>query len=62
MEDAFTAAALKLADAGATAKTREAEIGAAKAYVGGSTKCSSAICNSYANLALEKAEIIGANL
>ncbi|MFH1769627.1 MAG: lytic murein transglycosylase [Parcubacteria group bacterium] len=62
IEDAFTAAAIKLASAGATAKTYASEIGAAKAYVGGSTTCSSNICNYYANLVQEKAAIIGANL
>jgi len=61
-EDAFTAAALKLANAGATAKTRAAEIGASKAYVGGRTTCSSSICNYYANLVQEKAAIIEQNL
>lgn len=62
IEDAFMASAVKLAAAGATAKTRSAEIGAAKAYIGGSTKCSSRICNYYSNAVLNKAAIIEQNL
>lgn len=56
IEDAFTAAAIKLAGQGAAKKTRAGEIGAAKAYIGGSPSCSKAICNSYANAVLDKAE------
>lgn len=62
IEDAFMASAVKLANAGATAKTRTAEIGAAKAYIGGKTTCSSRICNYYANAVLNKAAIIEQNL
>lgn len=62
IEDAFMASAIKLAAAGATAKTRLAEIGAAKAYIGGKTTCSSRICNYYANAVLNKAAIIESNL
>lgn len=62
IEDAFMASAIKLAAAGATAKTRAAEIGAAKAYIGGKTTCSSRICNYYANAVLNKAAIIEQNL
>ncbi len=62
IEDAFMASAIKLAAAGATAKTRSAEIGAAKAYIGGKTTCSSRICNYYANAVLNKAAIIEQNL
>ena len=49
IEDAFTASAIKLARSGATAKTREAEIAAAKAYYSGNSRCSTASCNKYAN-------------
>ncbi len=61
-QDAFTAAAIKLANAGATSKDRTGEIAAAKAYIGGSTSCSKAICNSYANTVLRKAAEIEQNL
>jgi membrane-bound lytic murein transglycosylase B len=62
IEDAFTAAALKLARHGATAKTRESEIAAAKAYISGSPTCSRPICLSYANAVMDKAEEIEADL
>ena len=62
IEDAFMASAIKLANAGATAKTRTAEMGAARAYIGGKTTCSSRICNYYANAVLNKAAIIEPNL
>ena len=62
IEDAFMASAVKLANAGATAKTRAAEMGAARAYIGGKTTCSSRICNYYANAVLNKAAIIEQNL
>lgn len=61
-EDAFTAAAVKLANAGATSQTRAGEVAAAKAYIGGSTTCSKAICNSYANTILQKAATIEQDL
>ena len=56
IEDAFTAAAIKLARQGANSKTRAGETAAAKAYIGGSSKCSKAICNYYAKAVLNKAE------
>lgn len=62
IEDAFMAAAVKLAKSGATLQTRNAEIGAAKAYIGGKTTCSSRICNYYATTVLNKAAIIEQNL
>ncbi len=62
VEDAFTASAIKLAQAGATSKTRDGEIGAAKAYVGGSRTCSSAICRSYSAAVLRKAAEIEQDL
>jgi len=62
IEDAFMAAAIKLANDGATAKTRTAEIKAAKSYISGNANCNSNICNYYANLAQDKAAIIEQNL
>jgi peptidoglycan hydrolase CwlO-like protein len=62
IEDAFMASAIKLAAAGATAKTKTAEIAAAKAYLSGKPNCSSRICNYYANAVLDKAAIIEQNL
>ena len=48
-EDAFTAAAIFLADAGADAKTTVGETMAAKTYVSGQPNCAKYICRSYAN-------------
>jgi len=61
-EDAFTASAVKLARGGATSKDRYGEDRAARAYIGGSPTCSSAICNSYANTVLQKAAAIAQSL
>lgn len=58
IEDAFTAAALKLARGGASSKTREGEVRASKAYISGSGNCTKSICNRYSNLIQEKAEEI----
>lgn len=58
IEDAFTAAAIKLSRQGATSKTRAGEIAATKAYISGSSSCSKSICNYYANAVLNKAEEI----
>ena len=58
IEDAFTAAALKLARGGASSKTRAGEMRAARAYIGGSPNCSRSICNHYANLVVDKVEDI----
>ena len=58
IEDAFTAAALKLSRGGASSKTREGEVRASKAYISGSGNCTKSICNSYSNLIQEKAEEI----
>lgn len=58
IEDAFTAAALKLSRGGASSKTREGEVRASKAYISGSGNCAKSICNRYANLIQEKAEEI----
>ncbi len=62
IEDAFTAAAIKLGRGGASLQTRAGEIQAAKAYISGNGNCASSICNYYANLALDKAAIIEQNL
>ena len=62
VEDAFTAAALYLADAGATAKTQTAELRAAKAYISGSPSCTKYICNFYSREVLRIAALIEPNL
>ncbi|PJE50660.1 MAG: hypothetical protein COV29_02910 [Candidatus Yanofskybacteria bacterium CG10_big_fil_rev_8_21_14_0_10_36_16] len=62
IEDAFMASAIKLAAGGATSQTRAGESGAARAYIGGKTTCSSSICNYYANAVLRKADEIEKNL
>lgn len=62
IEDAFTAAAIKLAASDATAQTPEAEIRAAKIYISGRANCSSYICNYYSQLALDKASRIARDL
>lgn len=62
IEDAFTASAIKLARGGATSKDRKGEDGAARAYIGGKTTCTSSACNYYANAVLRKAAEIEQNL
>ncbi|MEK7124894.1 MAG: lytic murein transglycosylase [Patescibacteria group bacterium] len=62
VEDAFMASATKLARGGATSKTREGEVRAAKAYISGKPTCSTATCNYYANAVLRKAADIEPNL
>lgn len=62
IEDAFVAAAAKLAKAGATAKTRASEISASKAYYSGNSRCSTAPCNSYANSIQRLAAEIAKNI
>ncbi len=49
VEDAFTASAVFLADAGARSKTQAGEIRAAKTYISGSPNCTKYICRSYSN-------------
>jgi len=61
-EDAFTAAAIKLAKGGATSQTRAGELAAAKAYISGNPNCSQAVCASYSNTILQKAATIQENL
>ena len=48
-EDAFTASAVYLADAGADLKTTSAEIAAAKAYISGNPRCTKSICIYYSS-------------
>ena len=62
VEDAFTASALYLADAGATKKTPAAEIRAAKAYISGSPNCTKYICNFYSKEIQRIATLIEPNL
>ena len=62
IEDAFMASAIKLAKGGADKQTRASESGAARAYIGGSTKCSSSICNYYSRTVLNKAAELEKNL
>jgi peptidoglycan hydrolase CwlO-like protein len=61
-QDAFTASAIKLARGGATTQERTGEIRAAKAYISGNPSCTTATCNSYANMILQKAAEIQQNL
>lgn len=62
IEDAFMAAAAKLARAGAGTKTTAAEKAASKSYYSGRSTCSSAPCNNYANAIQRKAAEIETNL
>ena len=58
VEDAFMAAAIFLADAGADSKTAAGETRAAKTYLSGSPSCSRVVCNSYASRILSLARDI----
>jgi peptidoglycan hydrolase CwlO-like protein len=62
IEDSFMASAIKLAKGGASKQTGASESGAARAYIGGSAKCSSSICNYYSSTVLRKADEIERNL
>lgn len=62
IEDAFTAAAVKLARGGATSKTRAGEVSASKAYYCGNPKSIKSGCVNYANLVQRKAAEIETNL
>lgn len=62
VEDAFTAAAIFLADAGASSKTTNGEIRAAKTYISGNPNCSRYICRSYANQIISLAKDIERSL
>ena len=48
-EDAFTASAIFLADAGADLQTTAGEIAAAKTYLSGNPKCTKSVCRYYSN-------------
>lgn len=58
VEDAFTAAAMFLADSGASSQTRAGETAAAKTYLSGRPSCSTYACRSYASTILALAEDI----
>ena len=62
IEDAFLAAAVLLAQGGATSQTRAGEVAAAKAYFSGNPRCSRADCNSYAVIVMRKAAQIEKDL
>ncbi|MEK7659136.1 MAG: lytic murein transglycosylase [Patescibacteria group bacterium] len=55
IEDAFMAAAVYLANSGATSQNQTAEIKAANAYLSGKANCRQSICRYYSNLVLQKA-------
>ncbi len=54
IEDSFMAAAVYLANAGATKKTQAAEIAAANTYLSGKANCRQSACRYYSNLVLSK--------
>lgn len=58
VEDAFTASAIFLADAGADSQTQAGENRAARTYLSGRPSCKTASCNSYANTVLSLARSI----
>ncbi len=63
IEDAFTASAIFLAEAGADSKTRAGELGAARTYISGRSSCPASgsaryACLAYANRVLSLAEDI----
>jgi len=62
IESSFTGAALYLADRGANKKTVEAERGAAKAYLSGSSSCQKYICTLYSNNVVSLTAIIERNI
>ena len=62
IEDAFMAAAVYLANAGATGQNQTAEIKAANAYLSGKANCRQSICRYYSNLVLQKAAQIEKDL
>lgn len=62
IEDAFMAAAVYLANAGATGQNKTAEIKAANAYLSGKANCRQNICRYYSNLVLQKAAQIEKDL
>lgn len=58
IEDAFTAAAVFLAQSGADLQTPAGEIAAAKTYISGSPKCTKYICRTYSSRILSLAKDI----
>lgn len=58
IEDAFTAAAVFLADAGAGAQTKAGETAAAKTYISGKPACTKYICRLYSSRILSLAKDI----
>lgn len=62
IEDAFVAAAAKLAHDGANSKTRTGEVAASKKYFCGNSKSTKSSCINYANNVQNKAAIIEQNL
>ena len=62
VEDAFTAAAVFLAQAGADSKTSSGEIAAAKTYISGNASCGRSICNYYSSRILTLAKEIDRTL
>lgn len=62
IEDAFMAAAVYLANAGATGQNKTAEIKAANAYLSGKANCRQSICRYYSNLVFQKAAQIEKDL
>lgn len=62
IEDAFVAAAAKLARDGADSKTRAGEIAASKKYFCGNSKSTASNCINYANTVQDKAAIIAQSL
>ena len=61
-EDAFQAAAVFLAKAGATSQTDKGEIAAAKTYLSGNPSCTKSICRYYSNRILALSEEINRSL
>lgn len=61
-EDAFQAAAIFLARAGADSQTSAGEIAAAKTYISGNPSCTKSICRYYSNRILALAKEISASL
>lgn len=57
-EDAFTAAAIFLAQAGASSQTTSGELAAARTYISGSSSCGKSICRYYSNRILALAREI----
>ena len=61
-EDAFQAAAVFLAKAGAASQTNAGEIAAAKTYISGNPSCTKSICKYYSSRIVALAEEINRSL